>query len=151
MASEMRRMAKILVESRTESFESRYGREDSVRRVSDAIAGFAPKGMVYDTSWRDQAGATWLDVSFTPSRGTRFFLNTASAVLTLLLAATLASLFLPGEAPAARFLIALVTILGMLGFPFVVVGYGSRRDAEESTLRKRIRRAIVEEEEERSR
>jgi hypothetical protein len=39
--------------------------------------------------------------------------------------------------------------LAILAFPFVVVAYGSQREAEEATLRKKIRRAIVEEEERR--
>src|SRR4051812_30531086 len=129
MASEMRRMAKMLVERRTEAFESRYGREDSARRVGDAIAGFTARGMVFDTAWREEAGATWLDVSFAPSRGTRFFLNATSAVLSLLLAATLWSFVAPGEEPAGRFLIGLSTLLAVLAFPFVVVAYGSRRES----------------------
>jgi hypothetical protein len=144
MASEMRRMAKMLVEHRTEAFASRYGREDSARRVGQAIAGFAPKGMVFGTTWREEAGATWLEVSFAPSRATRLLLNTTSAILTLLLAATLWLFVVPAEEPAGRFLVALSTVLAMLAFPFLVVAYGSRREAEESTLRKKIRRAIVE-------
>ncbi len=95
-------MAKLLVERRTDAFASRYPRTESERRVRAAIEGFAPKAMVYDTAWRDEGGAAFLDVTFTPSPSTQFFL------------------------------------------------YGSRRDAEEATLRRRIRRAIVEEEPEES-
>src|SRR4051812_20433553 len=147
MASEMRRMAKSLVERRTESFRSRYGRDDSARRVQPAISAFVPKGMVFETSWREDAGATWLDVSFAPARRTRFFLNSASTVLSLMLVATLWSMVAPGEPMSGRFLLGLLTLLAVLAFPFVVVAYGSRREAEEATLRKAIRRAIVDDEE----
>jgi hypothetical protein len=37
-------------------------------------------------------------------------------------------------------------MLALLAFPFVMVAYGSRREAEEANLRRAIRRAIVDEE-----
>jgi len=137
MASEMRRMAKLLVARRSEAFESRYPRAESEARVKRAIEGFSPRGMVFETAWREEPGATVLDVSFVPTRGTRLFLNSASFVFIGLLAASL-------WARSAAIMIA--TVIAILVFPFVVVAYGSRREAEESTLRKKIRRAIVEEE-----
>lgn len=144
MASEMRRMAKLLVERRTESFASRHARGESERRVKAATEGFAPKGVVYDTGWRDESGATFLDVTYAPSRGTRLFLNCASIAFVLLLGATLWAVMAPGEPAGGRILIAIATLLAILAFPFVVVAYGSRREAEEAMLRRRIRRAIVE-------
>ena len=147
MASEMRRLAKLLVERRTDAFASRYPRSESEQRVKSAMEGFAPKGMVYDTAWREEAGATFLDVTFSPARGTRWFLNSVSLALAILLGATLWAFFAPGEPAGARILIAIVTMLAILAFPFVVTAYGSRRDAEEATLRRRIRKAIVEREE----
>lgn len=144
----MRRMAKMLVERRSEAFRSRYARDESARRLEHAIAGFAPKGMVFATAWRDEPGATCLDVTFAPSRATRLFLNAASFVITFMLGATLWSVLVPGDEPAGRFLVILATVLAILAFPLVVLAYASRREAEEATLRKRIRRAIVEEEEE---
>ena len=149
MASEMRRMAKLLVARRSEAFESRYQRAESEARVNRAIEGFSPKGMVFETAWRDEPGVSVLDVSFSPSRSTRYFLNSSSAVLTVLLAFTLWALVAPGEMPSSRIMIAIFTLGAILAFPLVVVAYGSRREAEESTLRKKIRKAIVEEEEKR--
>ena len=145
--SEMRRMAKLLVARRSEAFASRYPRAESEARVSRAIEGFSPKGMVFETAWRDASGVPTLDVSFAPSRGTRFFLNSASLVLTLLLAASLWALLAPGEMLASGILVTIATVAAILAFPLVVVAYGSRRDAEEATLRRKIRKAIVEEEE----
>jgi hypothetical protein len=144
--SETRRMATMLVERRSEAFESRYGRDESARRLERAIAGFSPKGMLFETSWRDEAGRTWLDVSFAPSPRTRLFLNMASLVLMLMVGAALWSMFVPGETSAGQFLVVLAAALGILAFPLVAVAYGSRREAEEATLRRKIRRAIVEEE-----
>jgi len=146
VASETRRMAMLLVERRSEAFASRYPRAEAQRRVNAAIEGLAPKGMVYGMAWRDEDGATLLDVTFSPSRGTRWFLNSAAVVLALLLAATIWALAATGEVAGGRILIVIVTLLVILAFPFVVVGFGSRREAEEANLRRRIRRAIVEEE-----
>jgi len=146
MASEMRRIAGLLVERRTESFESRYSREESVVRVERETAGIAPKGMVFETAWRESPGAPILDVTFSPSPGTRRFLNMMSAALTLLLAATVWALMTPGEPPVSRVLIAAFMVLALLAFPFVMVAYGSRREAEEANLRRAIRKAIVDDE-----
>src|SRR5258708_39641500 len=117
MASEMRRMAKLLVERRTDAFASRYPRTESERRVRAAIEGFAPKAMVYDTAWRDEDGAAFLDVTFTPSRSTHFFLQSASLVAAFLLGATLRALMAPGEPAGGRILIAIATVLAILVFP----------------------------------
>src|SRR5262249_53882475 len=111
MASEMRRMAKLLVERRSESFESRYPRDESVKRVERATAGPAPKGMVYETAWRETPGAPILDVTFSPAPRNRRFLNAMSAALTLLLIATAWAMIMPGEPPVSRVLIAIFTMV----------------------------------------
>src|SRR5258706_9035976 len=138
MASEMRRMAKLLVARRSEAFESRYPRAESEARLKRAIEGFAPKGMVFEIAWREEPGAAVLDVSFAPSRSTRFFLNSSSIAFTVLLAVTLWALVTPGEMPSSRIMVTIFTVVAILAFPIVVVAYGSRREAEESTLRKKI-------------
>src|SRR5437764_1362789 len=143
----MRRMAMLLVERRTETFASRYPRAESERRVNEAIQGFVPKGMVYESAWRDEAGSAFLDMTFSPSRDTRWFLHGSSVVLAVLLAATVWAMMAPGELAGSRVLLAIVTLLAILAFPFVVAAYASRREANESMLRRRIRRAIVDEEE----
>lgn len=129
-------MAGLLVERRTESFASRYPRDESMRRVAQALEGFVAKGMVYESSWREEDGVTKLDVAFAPAKRTRRFLNATSIVMSLLIAATIY------ERSVAMLV---VTAGAMLVFPFVVVGYGSQRESEEATLRRRIRKAIVEE------
>jgi len=148
MASEMRRMARLLVERREEAFQSRYPRDESMRRVDAALEGFKAKGMLYETAWREESGATFLDVRFLPTRNTRAFLNTSSLVFVVLLGATAFALLAPGEPVAGRVLLAIGTLAAILVFPFVVVAFGSRREAEESMLRRRLKKAIVDEEEE---
>jgi hypothetical protein len=140
----MRRMAKLLVESHDAAFRSRYPREESVRRVDAALAGFTPKGMVYETAWREDGGATFFDVRFSPSRGTRVFLNCAGLVFATLLAASLWSYFAADETNGTRALVWITTIMAILVFPFVVLAFGSRRDAEEAMLRRRVKKAIVD-------
>lgn len=142
--SEMRRMAKLLVESHDEAFRSRYPREESIRRVESALAGFQAKGMVYETAWRDAGGATFFDVRFSPTRGTRVFLNSAGLVFLLLVGASVWGFFAAGEPTGGRVLVWITTVTAILVFPFVVLAYGSRRDAEEATLRRRVKKAIVE-------
>jgi hypothetical protein len=100
--------------------------------------------MVYESSWRDHDGASVLDVRFAPAPSTRVFLNCASLVFALLLGASLWALVAPGEPAAGRVLAWIATATAMLVFPFVVVAYGSRRDAEEATLRRRLKKAIVD-------
>ena len=147
MASEMRRLAKLLIERHDEAFESRYPREESIRRVERALEGFSAKGMVFKSAWRETAGPATLDVSFAPSPNTRFILNSVSLVLSLMLIATVWALFSPGEVILGRALLSIGTLLAILAFPFVIVAFASRREAEEATLRRRLRKAIVEEEE----
>ena len=144
-------MAKLLVERRDEAFESRYARDESMSRVDRALQDFSAKGMVFKTSWRDTPGPITLDVSFAPSPGTRFFLNSASLALTLMLLATLWMFVVPGESAVGRWAVAIFTLVSILVFPFVVAAYGSRREAEEATLKRRIRKAIVEEDDPRKR
>ena len=148
MASEMRRIARLLVERRDEAFRSRYPRDESVRRLDAALEGFKAKGMLYETAWRNESGATFLDVRFAPARNTRVFLNTSSLVFVVLLGASAFSLLAPGEPMAGGVLLAIGTLAAIMVFPFVVVAFGSRREAEESMLRRRLKKAIVDEEEE---
>ena len=141
-------MARLLVERREEAFQSRYPRDESMRRVDAALEGFKAKGMLYETAWREESGATFLDVRFLPTRNTRAFLNTSSLVFVVLLGATAFALLAPGEPVAGRVLLAIGTLAAILVFPFVVVAFGSRREAEESMLRRRLKTAIVDEDQE---
>jgi hypothetical protein len=146
MASEMRRIARALVERHEETFASRYSRDESGARLRKALEGFAPTRTRFDTTWRQEDGALHLDVAFAPASRISRFLKAASLALSLLLAAAFWALFAAGDEPVMRFLVSLTCVLGILGFPFVAVALGSQREAEEATLRRAIRRALVDEE-----
>ena len=51
------------------------------------------------------------------------------------------------ENAALRFLLPLVTILAVIGFPFVTLALASNREALESRVRRAIRAALVDEDE----
>lgn len=144
MASEMRRLAKALVEHRSESFASRYPRAESEERVRRALEDFAPRGLAYETAWRDAPEGPTLDVALAPSRNSSRFLGVSSILLTVLVASTAYVAFDPTVATATRLMLGLATTFAILGFPLVVVAYGSRREAEEATLRRAIKRALIE-------
>ena len=146
MASEMRRVARSLVESRSESFASRYPRAESEARVANALAGFAPRRLRFESAWKEQPGSLQLEVAFRPARGIDFFLKSMSVVLTLLLASAAWALVSAEEGRALRFLVPMAAVLAILAFPFVVAALGSQREAEESRVRRLIQRALADEE-----
>jgi hypothetical protein len=146
MASEMRRIAKALVERHSESFASRYSREESAARLRAALQGFAPTRMRFGTGWREEADGLHLDVEFSPAPRTDGLLKTSSIALTLLVAAALWAFFAADGDPVVKFLVALASALGILAFPLVTVALGSQREAEEAAVRRAIRKALVNEE-----
>ena len=146
MASEMRRMAKALVESRSESYRSRHPLGESQARLAAALAPIEPKRTRLERAWKDDGGIV-LDAHFSPAPGTKRFLQVTSIVLALLVAAGIWAVIGPGEDRSVRFLAPLAAALGILAFPFVVVALGSQREAEEARIRKAIRRALTDEDE----
>lgn len=146
MASEMRRLAQALVAERDESFASRYPRAESERRFARAIEGFRPRGLRYRTQWRETPGGVQLDVAMRPSPGSHRFLRASSLVFFVLLSATAYAFIDPSRTQAERVIMSVLTVVATLAMPFVVTAYGARREAEEATLRRLIRRHLVDEE-----
>jgi hypothetical protein len=143
--SEMRRIAAALVGTRTETFESRYGAEASRAKVDAALPKVDTQVTRVDLTWPPAAMPPRLEVRFSPGTKVGLFLRLASIVLTL---AVLASIWLVmrGEETSMRFLVPLMTVLAILGFPMAVLAIGSSRESDEARVVKAIRRAIVEEE-----
>ena len=146
MASEMRRLAQALVAEHGESFRSRYPRAESERRLAIALEGFRPRGLEFETAWRDSPQGVQLDLAMKPAPRSRRFLHVSSLVFLLLFAATAYSFLDSSRTQSERVIVSLVTLVALLSFPFVVTAYGSRREAEEATLRRAIRRHLVDEE-----
>jgi len=143
--SEMRRIAAAMVGTRTESFESRYGADETRARIATALPAVGTKVTRMDLTWPPAAKPPRLEVRFSPGTKVSLFLRVSSIVIT---GAMLASVWLVmfGEETPMRFLVPLMTVLAILGFPFVVVAIGSNRESDEARVVKAIRRAIVEEE-----
>ena len=146
MASEMRRLAQGLVAERSESFASRYPRAESERRLARAVEGFTPRALLYDTTWNEGPEGVRLDVAMRPSPRSTRFLRVLSLVLFVLFAATAYAFAASSSTRAERVIASLVTFVAILSFPLAIMAYGSRREAEEATLRRAIRRQLVEEE-----
>jgi hypothetical protein len=143
--SEMRRIAAALVGTRTESFESRYGAEESRTKIDAALPKVDTKVTRVDLAWPPAALPPRLEVRFSPGTRVHLFLRVSSIVLTFAVAASI-WLVLRGEETPMRFLVPLTTVLAILGFPFAVLAIGSSRESDEARVVKAIRRAIVEEE-----
>lgn len=147
MQSEMRRLARALVETREETYASRHALEVSKARLDAALASLDPKEVRFERSWRGDGGKVTLDVRFSPAPRTRRLLQASSIALLLLIASGAWAFMAPAEDRPARFLAPLFAVLGILGFPFVAVALGSQREAEEARIRRAIRRALTDEDE----
>ena len=146
MPSELRRVAKALVERRTERFESRHSRSESVARLELALAALGLKGAArFHADWKVEHGKVILEAEFAPARRTRQFLNAASLTLTLLLVAGAWALLWPQENRSVQFLLPLAAVLAILAFPFIAAALGSQREAEEARIRSAIRKALADE------
>ena len=146
MQSEMRRMARLLVERRSESFASRHSADESQRRLEAALAPLRARATRFEHGWHVSPEGTTLDAHFSPPPRTRLFLQATSIALAGAIAASAWALLWPLEEPTLRFLLPIATLLGILGFPFVLVALGAQREAEEARLRQAIRRALSDEE-----
>jgi hypothetical protein len=143
--SEMRRAARALLERHSEAFESRHSLGDSKARLEAALDALALTGATrLDTSWREENGRAFLDADFQPPARTRLLLNFASLAMTLLVLASAWMVTYGDEHAAATFLVPLFTAFAIFALPFVAVALGSRRAAEESRIRRAIRKALVE-------
>lgn len=145
MRSETRRIASALVETRTESFTSRHPRAESEVRLDAAITARKPRLSIVDATWTESADGPRVEVRSAPARAIHRLLLASSLVLTMLIASSVWVLFAPGEPAPLKFLVPLVTVLGVLGFPLVIVGMGSQREAEDERLRRAIRHALLDE------
>ena len=145
MASEMRRMARALVESRSETYRSRHSLAQSQARLDAGLARIERRRTHLQHAWRDDEGVV-LDAHFSATPGTQRLLKATSIVLAALVAAGAWGLLAADDDPF-RYVAPLAAALGMLAFPLVVMALGSQREAEEARIRKAIRRALTDEDE----
>ena len=142
----MRRTARALVETRSERFESRHGLADSKARLEAALARARPEGRsVFTQGWSEVDGRPVLDATFAPPPRIGRILKALSLGMALALGAS--AWAIATQEGAMAFLVPLFTVLASLAIPFVALGLGSQREAEEARIRKAIRVALLEEEE----
>jgi hypothetical protein len=146
MPSEMRRAAKALVESRVETFDSASALEPARGRVDRALARLGkPRAFVFAGRWSERDGQAVYEALFEPAPGTQRFLQGLSAALVALVAASTWALVSGSAPPAARFLLPFFTGLAVVAMPLAVIAVATRREAEESRVRRAIRAALEEE------
>ena len=145
--SGMRSAAKGLVETRSERFESRHPEAESRQRLQQALAEVPVRKTWLETRWESREGKAVLVAEFRPSPRTQRFLNALSIGMVALVAASAWALASEDAGGSTAFLLPMVTVLAVLGLPFLVLGLASQREADESRIRKAIRVALMDEEE----
>lgn len=143
--SEMRRIARALVQGRSERFESLHGAEESKARLAGALERAQLTGRtVFTPSWEQQGDVAVLVARFDPPGGTLRLLKVFSVGMALLVAAS--AWAVASHEGSLRFLLPLSTAFAILAMPFVALGLGSQREAEEARILKAIRVALRDEE-----
>ena len=140
----MRKAAASLVEARHERFESRHDLAASRERMERALdRARIETPWPFAAAWSEAEGRAILDVTFAPSPGAQWFLKLASAAFVALAAAS-AWAVMRSEVEATRFLLPMITVLAVLGFPFVTLAMASSREARESRVRRALRAALLD-------
>jgi hypothetical protein len=140
----MKRAAQALVETRTERFESLHTLDDSRARLDAAFGRMrVVPGPGFVPHWREEQGRAVLEAQFLPPRAVHGFIRGVSL---LMLALVIGSGYVIMRTPegALRFLLPLVTLLAILGFPIVTLALNSQREAHESRIRRAIRVALLD-------
>lgn len=145
MPSEVRRAAKALVESRSERFETLHPLEASRARLERELGALGkPGAVVFAGKWKTEDGREVYEASFAPPRRIRWLLQSSSVVLALLIASSAWVLYSREEGSTLKFLLPLFTALSVFALPLVVTMLASNREAEESRIRRAIRRALAD-------
>lgn len=144
--SELRRTARALVEQRVERFESRHSLAESQTRLAGALDRARPFGStVFTPSWDTEGGRVVLAAAFAPPPRVLRVLQGLSIGIALALAAS--AWAIATQDGATRFLLPLTTAFAILALPFVALGLGSQRAADETRIVRAIRAALLDEEE----
>ena len=155
--SESRRLARSLVEPEPLEMKSRYPRHESIERVRRSTRAFTAtmegdrvsivaQGARLDARWEDAMDTVKLVGEFRPGRRMGIALQVLSLVFLVLVAAS-GYVVWRTDTGAARFLIPLLTVLGVLALPFIVTGMASTGEADRASIRKALRVALLDEEE----
>jgi hypothetical protein len=145
MASEMRRAAKALVETRVETFESLHSLAASKPRLERGLAALgSPRALTFHGAWSERVGRAIYEATFAPAPTTRRFLNLLSLVLVLLVTASVWAFLSTPKGSPLRFLLPFLALFALVAIPFVVNAAASNREAEEARIRHAVRVALAE-------
>jgi hypothetical protein len=145
MASEMRRMARALVEHRAASFPAPFARDDAEARVQAALASIEPRRLRFERRWAEGPSGLTLETEYHPSARAKRMLEASSMALVALAGASAWALLSDQVGRTLAFLVTLATVLSMLGFPLVVAAFGAQREAEEARIARALKRALTDE------
>ncbi|MGZ5038670.1 MAG: hypothetical protein ACXWG1_17960 [Usitatibacter sp.] len=145
MASELRRMARALVEERGASFATALPKEEAEARVAAALAPIVPRRLRFERRWAQGPGGTVLEVWFHPSPRASRMLEAASLGLVALVAAASWAIASDQVERGAAFIAALSVALGMLALPLAIAAFGAQREAEEARISRALTRALRDE------
>ena len=146
--SAMSAAARGLVATRHERYESIRPLEESQRRLGIMLEGQGVgRKVLYRPSWVTEGTQAILEVELAPPPATLKLLKGLSLGMALLVAASAWVILAPQITGSVTFLLPLMTVLAILGFPMLVLAMASNREAEESRIRKAIRVALLGEEE----
>ena len=145
--SEMRRAARALVEHRVERIESRHPLEESKARLAEALARAQLPGThaVFTPTWKTEGSLAVLEAAYAPTPRTAGRLKVLSVGVAIAVAASIWAIATQ-EGPL-RFLLPLSTVFAILAAPYIALGLGSQRAAEEARIARAIRVALLDEEE----
>jgi len=146
--SEMRRAARALVERRVERIVSLHPVEESKARLAAALAraGAPPTHTVFTPTWTADGTRAVLEAAYAPAPRTASRLRTLSVVMAIAVAASIWAVATQ-EDGTLRFLLPLGTAFAVLAVPYIALGLGSQRAAEEAGIARAIRVALLDEEE----
>ena len=145
--SEMRRAARRLVEPIVETYDSRHPLEESRRRLEAGLARIPARERAdLAIEWIAREGLAVLRATFGPARRTRRFLMALSLAMAFFVGLT-AWAATGATSRVFLYLSATWTVLAILGFPLVILGLASAKEAREARIRKAIRVALLGEEE----
>ena len=144
--SEMRRIARALVERRSERVASRHPLAESKARLEAALVRARLEGAsTFTATWHAEDDRAVLEAAYAPAPRVQLALQVTSVGMVLALAAS--GWAIATQEGAIAFLIPLLTVFAILALPLVVLGLGSQRSAEEARIGKAIRVALLDEEE----
>jgi ribosomal protein L34 len=144
MATEAQKSARLLVQRRTDRFESRHALEESKARLAARLPA-AKRAVDFRARWNTDAGRVVLEADFLPTRRAQGVLKATSLVLAALIASSAWVIYGSQESGALRFLLPGFTLLAIFAAPFIVTAMGTNREADEARVLKAIRVALLDE------